>query len=99
MIGVLQDILCAILGLGAWFQFALLSAVNWLIAGVGAFAALLVALLPDMPDQPASLDGTVIGYLNYFFPVAGLVVLLATFVTIWAAFLLIRIPLKWAKVL
>lgn len=99
MIGVLQDILCMVAAVGHFVMWAIVSSINWIIVGLGAFIVAVVALLPLMPDGPGGVAGDVLGYVGYFFPVAGVVTSLATFVALWAGFLLIRIPLKWAKVL
>jgi hypothetical protein len=99
MIGVLQDILCMVAAVGAFVLWALVSAVNLLLVSLGLLIGGIVALMPSMPAEPDPIGGDVLEVVNYFFPLGGVVAALVALVALWGAFLLIRIPLRWAKVL
>lgn len=86
--------------IGGWVLNALVTMINLLIAAVGGFINAVVSLLPDMPGSGGqTFGGSWMGWLNYYVPVAELVAGLVVWVGIWGAFLLIRIPLRWAKAL
>lgn len=72
---------------------------NGMIAIVGAAVSLFVNLLPTMPSAPSSPVGGWVSSLNWLVPVAPLVAGLVTFVGLWAIYLVVRIPLRWLKVL
>lgn len=83
---------------GHFVLWALATAVNWLIAGLGAFIGWAVSALPLMPSAGPTPPGSVLSIVNYFLPVGALVAGLALFVSLWGVFLIVRIPLRWAKV-
>lgn len=86
--------------IGAFVLNALITMINLLIVAVGAFINAVVSLLPDMPASGGgTFGGSWMGWLNYYVPVAELVAGLVIWVGIWGLFLLIRIPLRWAKAL
>ncbi len=97
MTGLLRAILCAIEGLAVRLADWLVAIVNLLVAAIGALAAALVSLLPDFPAPPAHPSSTILGYVNWFFPLGGLLALFAGFVLIWGAWMLLAIPLRWVK--
>jgi hypothetical protein len=99
VLGLLQDILCAVLAAGAFVLWALMSALNGLVLAVGVLISGVIALLPDLPDTPSPPGGDILGFVAYLFPIGGVVAALLTFVALWVAFLAIRIPLRWAKAL
>lgn len=78
--------------------WALVEAVNALVLAVASLIFLVVSAMPPMPADPDPLDSTVLSFVNWFYPVGGLVGILAGFVALWAAWLLIRIPLRWGRV-
>jgi hypothetical protein len=99
ILGVLKDILCACLHIGDYVLWGLMMAVNGLVIAVGSFIALVVSLMPALPAVPAAPSSAILGFVAYLFPIGGVVAALATFVALWGAFMLIRVPLRWAKVL
>jgi hypothetical protein len=99
MIGLLSGILCVLKTAATGVLWALVTATNLLIAAVGSLASVTLGLLPTMPAAPTPPPGSVLSVVNYFLPLGGLVAGLAVFVSVWLAFLVIRIPLKWIKAL
>jgi hypothetical protein len=98
LIGLLQDILCILQTAANGVLWALVTFLN---SGIGAIAAATGAallLLPDMPAQPDPLDSRVLDYINWFYPVGGLVGILTIAVTLWITWRVVRIPLRWGKV-
>jgi hypothetical protein len=85
--------------IATYVLWALVTALNLLIAALGAFIGFVWNLLPDMPTPPGAPSSPVLEVVNYVLPVGGLVAGLLVFVALWLAYLLIRVPLKWAKVL
>lgn len=99
MIDLLSKLWSVISHLGDWFLWALVSAVNLLIAAVGTLIAFVLGLLPSLPTPPTVPSGSWLAWLCWFMPVGSLVAGFGLMVTAWIAFLLIRIALKWAKAL
>jgi hypothetical protein len=99
MLSVLHDIWCAVLDVPYVIADFLVLVVNLLVAALGAFAAGLIALCPPFPDPPSSPVGGFVGYLNWFFPIGGLLAGLATFMAMWTLFLVVRIGLRWVRAL
>jgi hypothetical protein len=97
MISLLSKILCAIEGLAVHLADWLVAIVNLLVAAIGALAAAIVSLLPGFPAPPDHPSSTILGYVNWFLPLGGLLAGFAVFVGIWALWLLIAIPLRWVK--
>ncbi len=83
--------------IGHWVLWALISMVNLLVAAVGGFISAVLSLLPTMPTGNSSVAGSWLGWLNYYMPIAELVTGLLVWIGVWTLFLLIRIPLRWAK--
>ncbi len=83
--------------IGHWVLWALITMINTLVSAVGAFIAGVVSLLPSMPSGSSSVGGSWLGWLNYYMPIAELVTGLLVWIGVWMLFLVIRIPLRWAK--
>jgi len=83
-----------------WVLTGIVTAVNFLVAGLAAIVSGLLAVMPPMPDLPTTPDWIVQGYAwgAYWFPVGFLVTLLAMYYGFWAAWFVISIPLRWGKV-
>src|ERR1041385_2176746 len=82
-----------------YIKEALVWVLNTFISSVGALISYVVGLLPNMPTLPTlphDFD-TWIGYGAYFFPVSYALTLGAALLVIWAAWMVIAIPLRWAK--
>jgi hypothetical protein len=76
----------------------IVTAINLLIAAIGATITALVSLLPTLPTPPTPFSGTWWGWLNYFLPISDLIAGFVVWVGIWTAFLIIRTALKWVKI-
>jgi hypothetical protein len=97
VIDMLRAILCAIAGLAAHLADWMVAVVNLLVAAIGALATALVGLLPLFPAPPDHPSSEILGYVNWFLPLGGLLAGFAAFVGLWALWLLIAIPLRWVK--
>ena len=100
MISLLEHILCWVKQFGAMVLSALVDVVNLIVTG---FAAALQAVLdnqipfPALPDVPTHLQ-TAAAFVAWFFPVATLLQVLATFGTLTLAWTFVAIALRWGKV-
>jgi uncharacterized membrane protein len=99
MLALLGTMVGALEALGLSVLWAFITAINLLIAGVGAFIAVIAALMPDLPAVPGPPDSGVLQWVGYIYPMGAMLAVLATFLTAWVAFLAIRIPLRWIKAL
>lgn len=99
MIGILQDILCALERLSALIVNGLVAVFNQMIIGIAIMLEGLISLLPDMPEAPAPPSSGVLGFMNWFIPLAPLAALLVTMGGMFGAFLLLRIGLNWMRAL
>ena len=99
MIGLLQEILCAIQRLAALIVNGLVAVIDQMVTGFGIMLGGLVSLLPDMPEPPAPPSGGVLEFMNWFVPLAPLAALLVTMGALFAAFMLVRVGLNWVRAL
>lgn len=99
MLAILEEILCVLQALASYVLVAIVWAINALVAAIGGFMAFILGLLPDFPDAPDTPPDGILGFICWVVPLGPLVAGLALFVTVWVAFLVIRIPLKWIKAL
>lgn len=99
MIGILEAILCAIQELAAAIIGLLVVMLNAAIVALGAFMGVIIALLPNMPAPPAKPGSSIIGFVNWLFPLAGAAALLVTMGALFLGFLAVRIALNWIKAL
>lgn len=97
MIDLLQKILCVLRNVALGFAWALCEVINIVIKGLGAFIALVVDLLPELPGLPDAAPPTAVSWLAWGFPVATVLAAAAALCTMYGVFLLVRIALKWAK--
>ena len=82
-----------------YIETACVFVANAAITGLAALVAAVVAALPDMPTLPA-VPATIsdgFAYGEYFFPVDYLVTTVGLVGTLWLAWIVIAIPLRWAK--
>lgn len=76
---------------------ALVWVVNAIIAGIGGILSGIASLfpaLPSVPDPPGWLQA-----INFFFPVGAVITIFGTFLACYAAFLVIRVLLRWVRAL
>ncbi len=85
--------------IGRFVLIALVGIANLVILAIGGWVQLLMLLLPGMPAAPTVPVASWVGWLNWLFPIAPMVGALGVFVALWVTFLVVRIPLKWAKAL
>lgn len=89
---LLQELIC-------YIETACVDVANLAIAALASLVALVVGALPAMPSLPsvpaAVLDG--MSYGAYFFPVSYMVTTIALVGSLWLAWMVVAIPLRWAK--
>lgn len=77
--------------------------INALIRGLGFVLTTVLALLPDSPFQKYIINNTLIskyvGYINYFVPVASILVVLEAWCLAVSVYYLVQIVLRWIKVI
>lgn len=75
--------------------------INALIRGFGKVLAIAFALLPDSPFQKFIIHNDIIrpylGYVNYFVPVAEMLVLFEGWCLAIGIYYIIQIVLRWMK--
>lgn len=101
MLGVLEAILCVLKNILLAILFAGLKVVDLVLDAIqaGANAAFsLLPTLPDLPQLPPAIQN-VSGFVAYFVPLEQLTVVGLTLLAGWLVFMVVRIPLKWAKAL
>jgi hypothetical protein len=99
MIALLQAILCVLRNILMAIAWAGLELVNALVLALGAFAALLIFLLPQFPTEAGTPSSGILGWLNWIAPIGPLVGGLISVLGLWLGFLAVKIALKWVKAL
>lgn len=83
-----------------WVEEGVIWCVNLFIQSVADAATFVLSLLPSIPSAP-TLSGdflTWVSYGEYWFPVTYLLTLGASMITLFIAYYLVSIPLRWFKV-
>jgi hypothetical protein len=83
-----------------WLEQAGIWIINQFIASVGSLISTIVSALPNMPTFPLSIPSQIAtwwNYGNYWFPFTWFVGLILTLLTLWFGWLVLAIPLRWAK--
>lgn len=82
-----------------YIKEAVIWCINQFIQSIADLIGAIVGLLPNMPSLPTlpSDYDTWIGYGSYWFPVTFTITLGASLLVIWWAWMLLAIPLRWAK--
>ena len=72
---------------------------NTVIQACADLINFVLSHLPNMPTPPSFSGGylTWVSYGQYWFPVTYMLTLGASLLTIWVAWMVISIPLRWAK--
>ena len=86
-------------GLGQLILWGIVSAINLLIAAVGALLQTILGLLSFMPDPPETPAWEWLAWLNWVFPLGDVLGVATGLLGLWTAFLLIRVALNWVKAL
>jgi hypothetical protein len=83
-----------------WIEQGTVWVVNLLIQSVADAAAFVLALLPNIPTAPTFSGSYLewVAYGQYWFPVSYLLTLGAAMITLYLAYYVIAIPLRWFKV-
>lgn len=98
MLGALSGILSAVVAIGDMVLWGLVSGWNLIMLAIGVALTAALALLPTMNDAPA-LSGTWIGWMNWFFPVGGVLSILTAAISLYLVFLGVRYVLRVARML
>jgi hypothetical protein len=74
---------------------------NALIKALAAAANAVLSLLPGMPSFPTmpTQVTNALAWINWFFPVGTLVNIVTMLVAAWLIWMVVRVPLRWAKVI
>lgn len=74
---------------------------NALIKALADAVNAVLSLLPSMPSFPAmpTQVTNVLGWINWFFPVGTLVDIVTMLVAAWLIWMVVRVPLRWGKVI
>lgn len=100
MLGLLDSILCVLMQIPYFIVWALLTALNGIIAVLGGLASLLaygLPSIPDAPELPAELV-TVLGWIGWVWPVGTTIDILAFCAAMFLAYFVVSIALRWARV-
>lgn len=75
--------------------------INALIRGFGFVLTTVFSLLPDSPFQKYIINNVVIskyvGYINYFVPVANILIILEAWCLAIGVYYIVQIVLRWVK--
>ena len=99
MLDFLRWILDGIAAIGQLVLWAVVSAINGLIAALGAVASAFVSLLPGLPDAPNGPGEGIVGWLTWVIPLGPLFAGLTLFVGLWLGFLAVRWALRVVRFL
>jgi len=94
---IFQAILCAIENLALSILAVLVMGLNAFVVAIGGVVAALLLLLPNMPDHPPAMDSGVLGWLNWIVPIGGVLSVWTIVLSLWLAFLVLRIALRWMR--
>jgi hypothetical protein len=99
--GIFDGITCLLANFAVMIVWALVETLNYVVLGLAAIIAPLVALMPEMPDPPSlpSEFSSAAGWVAWVFPVSTAVDILTFFVGVWLAWQLLAIAMRWAKAL
>lgn len=99
MTWLLERILDVLIGFVCIILAGLVHALNFVLDALGALVEAAIGALPEMPELPAVPaiveDGFAFG--GYWFPLDWLVSTMTLIAGLWIAWLVIAIPLRWAK--
>jgi hypothetical protein len=98
MFTFLGEILEGILNLPYTLINLIIDFVNAVIVALAAFAAFLIGLLPTFPAAPEP-PGGVMGSVLWFLPLLSVLSVWMTMVGLWLTFQLIKVALRWVKLL
>jgi hypothetical protein len=82
-----------------WVETAVIFVCNMILAALVAALNAVLFLFPAMPDLPSIPEYVQQGfrYGNYYFPVGYLVTVIALVASLWLAWWVYSIILRWAK--
>jgi hypothetical protein len=83
-----------------WIEEGCIYVVNLLIQSIADAANFVLSHLPDIPTAPTFSGSYLdwVSYGQYWFPITYLLALGATMLTLYLAYYVIAIPLRWFKV-
>ena len=80
-----------------------INTINALIRGLGEVLQFILFLLPDSPFQKFILGNDVVkkyvGFVNYFVPVAEMLLIFSAWCTAIAVYYIYQIVLRWIKMI
>ena len=83
-----------------WIEEGGIYVVNLLIQSISDAATFVLSLLPDIPTAP-TFSGSYLAWVSYgqyWFPIDYMLTLGAAMITLFIAYYVVSIPLRWFKV-
>jgi len=96
VIAVLETIGATVAAFGTLVLWGLMSAVNLVLAGVGAAATAVFLLLPSMPSV-GTFHPTWLAEANWFYPFGAVVAVFVSGLTLYVGFLVVRYVLQLVR--
>ena len=79
----------------------IINCINALIRGIGKILEITLALLPDSPFRKYLIENDTVrefvNYINFFIPVAEILIVFEMWCTAIAVFYVLQIVLRWCK--
>jgi hypothetical protein len=95
----LDQVLCWLSNLPTLALVAIVNGFNLIIVGVGVAIDAIATVMPNMPTYTPFMPTDALSAANWFYPFGALVTAIGTLITLWTAWLLIRIALNWLRAL
>ncbi len=101
MLSILGQILCVLRNLALSVLAVIIMAFNAIIEALATLLEGLIFVLPPFPALPSmpAVMVTVLGWINWVFPVGTVVLIFAWAAGVWLLWQGIAIALRWARVL
>lgn len=89
---------CWMVFLGNYFQYAMIEALDFIVDVFGLVIAAILWVLPTFVLEEPQLEGTAVGWLNYFIPLDFILAGFSAIMLAWILYRLYVVVLRWTKV-
>jgi hypothetical protein len=96
---ILDAITCLLQTLGYLLLWVMATFVNIIVLAISGWVRALVLLLPSMPPTLAAPPGAVLQWINWVFPVQPVLGIFTVIITIIVSMFLLRIAMRWVRIL